>query len=85
MLPFCDRDLPECPKVAYGYVRTCCFENINKFILTHICLCFCQFGSNKVETEAESTTLLSDIAVKNSKTIFYEHRNTTLLIYLAVD
>ena len=26
--------------VAYVYVRTCGFENINKFILTHICPCF---------------------------------------------
>ena len=57
-------------QIAYGHGRTCGFENINKFILTHICPCF--VSSNKVETELESTTLLSEIAVKNtcSKTIF---------------
>ena len=31
---------------------------------------FCLFGCNKVETESESSTILSKIAVKNSKTIF---------------
>ena len=43
---------------------------------------FCQFGSNKVQTESESTTFLSEIAVKIIKPSFYEHPNTTLLIYL---
>ena len=32
MLPFCDRYLPQCPKVAYGYVRTCGFKNIKDLI-----------------------------------------------------
>ena len=82
MLPFCDMFLPKCPKVAYGYVGTCGFETI-KFILTHICPCFFNFGSNKVEKESESTTLLSEIAVKTVKPSFYEHRSTLLLINLS--
>ena len=36
---FCDRYHPKCPKVEIGSVRTCGFENINKFILTHIYPC----------------------------------------------
>ena len=43
---------------------------------------FCQFGSNKVEIESESTTRLSEIAVKIVKPSFYEHQSSTLLIYL---
>ena len=42
---------------------------------------FCQFGGNKIETESESTTLLSEKAVKIVKPSFFEHRSTTLLIY----
>ena len=42
-----------------------------------------QFGSNKVETESESTTLLSEKAVKIIvKPSVYEHRSITLMIYL---
>ena len=40
MLPFLCMYLPKVPNVEYGYVGTCGFENINKFILTHICQCF---------------------------------------------
>ena len=43
---------------------------------------FCQCGSNKVETESESTTLLSEIAIKIVKPSFYEHLSTPLLINL---
>ena len=36
-------------------------------IFAHVC----HFGSNKVETEPESTTLLSEIALKIVKPSFY--------------
>ena len=46
---------------------------LTSYLDAYLPMYFIQFGSNKVETESESTTLLSEIAVKDSETSFYEH------------